>query len=160
MSNCQENIIKDVVGIDILTASACNFPVPFNVRDIKSIPLSAIPKPKYHFGFNADSVSDYSDEVDGDITVKSTNKTSALGNIFTYDISAVVDAVSDLPYSVEKELYHFDFHLIIHFADGTAKLCYGLPSTSIYSANENYGSNSSIAIKIAIQSINKLIELL
>lgn len=159
MSNFQEIITKDVVGIDILKASDCNFPKPFNVSGIKSIPLSAIPIPFYYLGFNDDAIATNSDEVDGDIQVKSSNKQSVAGNIFTYDVTAVIAAVSSISFGVEADLYRQDFHLIIHFADGTSKLCYGLPNTSVFTANESFGSNSSISIKIAIQSMNKLISL-
>lgn len=160
MINCQENIIKDVVGIDVIKASDCKFPIPFNVSGIKSMPLSAMPKSYYHLGVNVNDNADNNDEVDGDISVKSSNKSSVTGNIFTYDVTAVVVAVSSEPFGMEADLYRQDFHLIICFADGTSKLCYGLPNTSLFNANESFGSNSSISIKIAIQSLNKLISLL
>lgn len=159
MSNCQEIITKDIVGIDILKASDCNFPIPFNISGIKSIPLSTMPMPFYYLGLNDNAIATNSDEVDGDIQVKSSNKQSVAGNIFTYDVTAVIDAVSSISFGVEADLYRHDFHLIIHFADGTSKLCYGLPNTSVFTANESFGSNSSISIKIAIQSMNKLISL-
>ena len=160
MSNSQDFITKDIVGVDVLKASDCHFPVPFNVPAIKSIPLSAMPTAYYNFGVNPNQNANYSDEVDGDIAIKSTNKQSVQGNIFTYDVTATIPSVSSIPDSIESGLYHQDFHLIIYFADGTSKLCYGLPNTTIFTSSDNLGSNSSNSIKITVQSMNKLIDII
>ena len=160
MSNYQDFITKDIVGVDIIKASACNFPVPFNVPGIKSIPLSSMPATYYNIGINLGKDASYNDEVDGDIAIKSTNKQSVQGNIFTYDVTATIPSVSSIPDSIESGLYHQDFHLIIYFADGTSKLCYGLPNTTIFTSSDNLGSNSSNSIKITVQSMNKLIDII
>lgn len=160
MSNTQDFFIKDVVGVDVLKASDCHFPVPFNVPAIKSIPLSAMPIAYYNFGINLKLDATFNEEVDGDITIKSSNKKSVQGNIFTYDVTATIPSVSSFSDTIESDLYHQDFHLIIHFADGTSKLCYGLPNTSIFTSSENLGSNSSNSIKITVQSMNKLIDII
>ena len=159
MSNYQDFITKDIVGVDIIKASACNFPVPFNVPGIKSFPLSSMPTTYYNIGINLGKDASYNDEVDGDIAIKSSNKQSVSGSIFTYDVTAVIPSVSSIPDEIESNLYKLDFHLIIHFEDGSSKLCYGLPNTSIFTSSENLGSNSSNTIKITVQSLNKLIDL-
>lgn len=156
MENCNEIFLSEVTHVELVKASRCSFPIPFNVGEITEMSGCSIGTPTMVL-----DVAD--DEADGQMTaptLKTQDKPAAAGYIRNHDLQVPVIYDYDDVREARGGLAGYDFHAILRTAAGTEFLLYAVPNASTVSVEDQFGSaEPKQTVKVSIQSMSNMIKI-
>lgn len=156
MENCNEIFLSEVTHVELVPASRCSFPIPFNVGEITEMDGCTIGSPEMEL-----DVSD--DDADGQMTaptLKTQEKPAAAGNLRNHDLQVPVIFGYDDVREARGNLLGRDFHAILRTSAGTEFLLYAVPNASIVSVEDQFGSSDpKQTVKVSLQSMSNMIKI-
>lgn len=165
--NCLEQLLSDVVRVDLVPASECKLPVPFQVAGLTEMTVADLAgwepqKPTAALGQATLSLSySVADGDDGEIdqapTYKQTEKRQAAGHVVTHTIDIPVTAA----FTATREAVALtqrsgDFHALLTTDAGQRYLLYALPNTPVVTLEEQ-GIDQQSTVKVTLQSMSHAI---
>lgn len=165
--NCNEQLLDDVVRVDLVPASECSLPVPFQVAGLTEMTVQNLAQWAPQTAITAlgaaamslsYSVTDGDDgEIDQAPSYKQSEKRQAAGNVVSHSldipITAAFQATREAVAKVQQE---GDFHVVLTTSDGERYLIYTLPNASSVALDET-GVNQQATVKVSGQSMSHVI---
>lgn len=161
---CREKILDDVVRVDLVLASECHFPVPFQVA------MTTMAGTMVVNGGTVDCVGAASLSVaynvqDGDDGLMEdapkltrTPKTTATGLVNTLTLEVPIAGGFEATRQAAELLHRRDFHVVLTTADGTRYLLYALPG-SCECLLKGTDINQQDTLTASMQSMSQMIRL-
>lgn len=163
--NCQEQILNDVVRVDLVLASECSLPVPFQVSQTKmqipdlshwtpQTPISALGASKLSVSYNADDADD--GMMENAPKLKQATKTTMSGAVVTHDLQVPISLGFEDTEMAASLLHRQDFYVILSTESGARYLLYALPNGSevlLEQAEVRQGGTLKITVKSASYAI-------
>lgn len=164
IQNCNEQILDDVVRVDVVLASLCDLPVPFNVRltemastkVVEGQTVDRIGAPGLSIAYNVQDGDD--GEMESAPTLKQTDKQQAAGIVVAHDLQVPVTAGFEATRVAVEGLQTRHFHVVLTTQDGTRYLLYSLPNTSLLLLDEQ-DLNQKATVKLTLQSMSHVVRL-
>lgn len=164
IQNCNEQILDDVVRVDVVLASLCDLPVPFNVRLTEMVGtkvvegqiVDRIGAPGLSIAYNVQDGDD--GEMESAPTLKQTDKQQAAGIVVAHDLQVPVTAGFEATRVAVEGLQTRHFHVVLTTQDGTRYLLYSLPNTSLLLLDEQ-DLNQKATVKMTLQSMSHVVRL-
>ena len=164
IQNCNEQILDDVVRVDVVLASLCDLPVPFNVRLTEMVctkvvegqTVDRIGAPGLSIAYNVQDGDD--GEMESAPTLKQTDKQQAAGIVVAHDLQVPVTAGFEATRVAVEGLQTRHFHVVLTTQDGTRYLLYSLPNTSLLLLDEQ-DLNQKATVKLTLQSMSHVVRL-
>jgi hypothetical protein len=164
IENCKEQILDDVVRVDLVLASLCDFDVPFKVRAVtmagtKTVSGETIDRVGAAGLSLAFMVKDGDDgEIDSAPSLRQTEKQQAAGIVVSHDLQVPVTAGFEATRIAVEGLQTRHFHVVLTTQDGMRYLLYSLPGTSLLLLDEQ-DANQRATVKMTLQSMSHVIRL-
>lgn len=164
IQNCSEQILEDVVRVDLVKASLCDLPIPFNIKvqemaGTKVVDGQTVDRIGAASLSLAYSVQDGDDgEIDSTPVLKQSEKRQTAGIVVTHDLQVPVTAGFQATRTAVAEMQEEDFHVVLTTGEGERYLCYALPNTSQVALDEQ-GVNQQMTVKITVQSVSHVVRL-
>lgn len=166
IQTCREQILDDVVRIDLVLASSCHFPIPFQIG-LSEMTVANLddwtPQSTSHAVIGqallsvADNVQDGDDgEMDGAPSLKQTEKQQAAGIVVSHDLQIPVTAGFVATRTAVAGVQTRHFHVVLTTNNGTRYLLYSLPNTSLLLLDEQ-DTNQKATVKVKLQSMSHVI---
>ena len=164
IQNCNDQTLDDVVRVDVVLASLCDFPIPFKVKltemagtkVVDGQTVDRIGTPGLSLAY---SVQDGDDgEMDSAPSLKQTEKIQALGIVVSHDLQVPVTAGFEATKIAVGGLQTRHFHVVLTTDDGTRYLLYSLPGSSLLLFDEQ-DVNQKATVKQTLQSMSHVIRL-
>ena len=155
-----------MVRVDLVPASECQLPVPFQVAGLTEMtvtnlsqwaPQSAITALGAALLSLAYSVQDGDDgEIEQSPTLKQSDKRQAAGVVVTHDLQVPLTVGFQATRDAVGLLQQQDFHVVLTTSDGEHYLLYSLPNASSVVLDET-GVNQQSTVKVSLQSMSHVI---
>lgn len=164
IENCKEQILDDVVRVDVVLASECDFAVPFQISltemaGTKTVDGQTIDRVGAAGLSLAYSVQDGDDgEMDSAPTLKQTEKQQAMGIVVNHDLQVPITSGFEATRHAVKGLQTRHFHVVLTTQEGVRYLLYSLPNTSLLLLDEQ-SVNQKTTVKVTLQSMSHVIRL-
>ena len=164
--NCLEQFLNDVVKVELVLASACDFDVPCQVSGLTQISgsktvggeqVSRIGTPALSLGLNLNG--QMNGELDNTPSMKQSEKRMPSGIVVSFEFQLPIIYGFDSTRTAAKAINTKDFHVVLTTDEGSRYLCYALPNTSSLLLDEQ-GVNSELTVKVALQSMSHAIAIL
>lgn len=157
MENCSEIFLSEVTHIELVKASACSLPVPFNVPEIVTMNSCVIGTPLMTLDVN-DSASGITAQMNAP-TLKTQGKTQASGYLRNHDLQIPVQYGYEEVREAKGLLAGVDFYAVLRTVAGTEFLLYALPNTSSVSVEDQFGGEQKQTVKVSMQSLSNMIRI-
>lgn len=164
--NCNEQFLEDLVRVDLVPTSECDFSVPFTIAGIISMPatktvggqsVSRIGTPALTLAYTM--TDDGEGEMDASPTLRQSEKTTMYGTVVTHELQAPVVSNYESMRTSVNGLHSKDFHMVLTMADGTRYLCYSVPNGSDVTLEEQNGEVTEQTVKVTLKSLSHIIRL-
>lgn len=164
IENCKEQILDDVVRVDVVLASECDFAVPFQIsltemsgtKTVDGQVVDRIGAPGLSLAYNVQDGDD--GEIDSAPSLKQTEKQQAMGIVVNHDLQVPITAGFEATRHAVKGLQTRHFHVVLTTQDGMRYLLYSLPNTSLLLLDEQ-SINQKTTVKVTLQSVSHVIRL-
>lgn len=93
-------------------------------------------------------------------TLKITNSRSAAGNVYTHDLQIPTQLGRKDAEQAVRQLQGYDFYVVYQKTDGSMSFSYSLPNSSVADIEENVSPSLSVSVKIKVQSMSPLINIM
>lgn len=151
--SCLEQFLADIVRVKLIPASACSFPIPFQIGGITTM-SGTLGQAALELSLAASEGDD--GEYETAPVLKQTERREAAGTIVQHELQVAVTAgFSDVRRAV-ADVQHKDFHLVLVTSDGDQYLCYALPNTAQVLMDEQ-GVGNTATVKVTLQSMSHCI---
>jgi hypothetical protein len=169
IQNCNEQMLDDVVRVDIVAASECQLPIPFQVSGLTkmTVPnlsqwrpqtaIAALGSAKLSVSY---AVQDGDDgELESAPALKQTEKRVAAGIVVTHDLQVPLTALFQATREAAALVQQTgDFHVILTTQESARYLLYSVPNASSLLLDEQ-GIGQSATLKLSLQSMSHVIRL-
>lgn len=164
IQNCIEQLLDDVVRVDLVLASLCDLPAPFQVsltemagtKIVSGQTVDRIGAPGLSLAY---SVQDGDDgEIDSAPVLRQADKQQASGVVVTHTLNVPVTAGFEATRAAVKGFQTRHFHVVLTTDDGVRYLLYALPNTSLLLLDEE-DVNHAATVKVTLQSMSHVIQL-
>lgn len=164
MDVCREQILDDVVRVDLVLASECEFPVPVQVATTTMAGTMVVGGETVDrvgaAGLSvAYMVQDGDDgEMDSAPVLKQTERSESAGVMVTHDLQVPVSAGFEATRTAVRGMQGRDFHAVLTTMDGSRYLLYAVPNGSQVLLDEQ-DVNQKATVKVTLQSMSHVIRL-
>lgn len=154
---CNEMFLNEVTRVELIPASGCSIPVPFNAGSVTSIANCVIGQAVMVIDVN--EVADYAGVLDSAPTLKTTEKPQTAGYLRQHDLTIPTRGDYEKVRQSRGRLAGVDFHVVLRTLAGTRFLLYSLPNSSTVSVEDQFGQDSKQTVKVSLQSMSSMIRL-
>lgn len=161
---CREKILDDVVRIDLVLASECEFPVPVQVVLMEMAgtmvanggTVDRVGAASLSVAYNVQDGDD--GLMEGAPKLTRTPKTTAAGLVNTLTLEVPIAGGFEATRQAAEMLHRRDFHVVLTTADGTRYLLYSLPG-SCECLLKGTDINQQDTLTASMQSMSQMIRL-
>lgn len=166
IQNCNEQFLDDVIRIDIVPASRCDIAVPFQepvtetdgTKTVGADIIDRIGEPALTVAYNIDADEEATGQAENDepASLSQDDKYRTAGVVVAHTLKVPVIAGFESVRAGVNALHGIDFHIVLHTADGSRYLCYGLPGSCDIRIQEA-GTLTSMTVNATLQSMSHVI---
>jgi len=154
---CQELLMSEVTGIDLVSRSGWTLPVPFGVPNVSEMTVTDYLPAAVLLSI------DYAG--DGDAMMKPTpqHKASpsreACGVVYSHTLQVPIDKGFRTIRTKVQTLQQTEFNIVLHTYNGTRYLIHTLPNTPTFDIDEQAGQYMQQTVKVVAKSMSSFIRL-
>ena len=154
---CQELLMSEVTGIDLVSRSGWPLPVPFGVSNVSEMAVTDYLPAAVLLSI------DYAG--DGDAMMKPTPKHNAppsreaCGVVYAHTLQVPIDKGFQAIRTKVQTLQQTEFNIVLHTYNGTRYLIHTLPNTPTFDIDEQTGQYMQQTVKVAAKSMSSFIRL-
>ncbi len=152
--SCKELYLDNIISISVFRSSAVVYDKPPMIF-AGVVTVGAMPAPMF---VAALTEGDGALLMSGVPTLKITNSRSAVGNVFTHELTIPVFSDREQMETVVNQLQGVDFDVIYTRADGSRAMSRALPHVPTCDLEEQFATSNTLSLKLKMQSMSAMVE--